>query len=108
MESEKNATFFVSGHSLGAALATHAAIDIKRTFGTNLTMLLYTFGSPRVGNFAFSSYLYSLLPNGSNQRLTHLNDIVPHLPPRRFRFNHAGDEVWFNSYTDPDQFSVCE
>ena len=39
--------------------------------------------------------------------MTHYNDVVPHLPPTGFGFNHAGDEVWYqNSGTDLT-FKLC-
>ncbi len=44
------ATLFVTGHSLGGALATFAAVDIKRTIATNNKITLYSYGSPRTGN----------------------------------------------------------
>lgn len=40
---------YVTGHSLGGALATLATLDHRRRYPTaNVTM--YNFGSPRVGN----------------------------------------------------------
>ncbi len=44
--------FEVTGHSLGAAIATHCAIDLFTNFGIK-DFTLYTFGSPRVGDDAF-------------------------------------------------------
>lgn len=40
---------------------------------------LMTFGQPRIGNAAFASYFSKFVPNAV--RVTHENDIVPHLPP---------------------------
>ena len=42
------AKIFVTGFSLGSALSTIAALDIKRTFGH--VDQHYTFGEPRIGN----------------------------------------------------------
>ena len=43
-----NSKIFVTGFSLGGALATIAALDIKKAFGK--VDEFYTFGQPRVGN----------------------------------------------------------
>jgi triacylglycerol lipase len=43
------ASIFVTGHSLGGALATFAAADIKRSIGSS-KITIYTYGSPRTGN----------------------------------------------------------
>lgn len=44
-----NASILVTGHSLGGALATLAAVDIKLHM-PSLQVDFYTLGSPRVGN----------------------------------------------------------
>jgi hypothetical protein len=50
------APLYVLGHSMGAALATICAMDVK--FKANLTdVRLYTFGSPRVGNDKFAAFV---------------------------------------------------
>jgi predicted lipase len=49
---QKKREVFVTGHSLGAALATLAAYDISSTCRVDAG--LYTFGSPRVGNPLFA------------------------------------------------------
>ena len=52
------APLYAIGHSMGAALATICAMDVK--FKANLTdVRLYTFGSPRVGNADFAKFVYS-------------------------------------------------
>jgi hypothetical protein len=68
----------VTGHSLGAALATLFVMenDAKRKF--DLTTLC-TFGSPRVGNMEFV-HLFNKLPIAS-WRIVSTSDLVPKLPP---------------------------
>ena len=52
------APLYAIGHSMGAALATICAMDVK--FKANLTdVRLYTFGSPRVGNAEFAKFVYN-------------------------------------------------
>ncbi len=42
-----------AGHSLGGALATLAAFDIRTAFGFK-DLQVYTYGAPRTGNHAFA------------------------------------------------------
>ncbi len=44
-----DATVSVTGHSLGAAVATHAALHLHQR-NISISLPLYTFGQPRVGN----------------------------------------------------------
>lgn len=43
---------YISGHSLGGAIATLAAYEVSRAH-PDRHVVLYTFGSPRVGNAQF-------------------------------------------------------
>jgi predicted lipase len=52
-----NAPFLVTGHSLGAAIATLTAAHLLADFNVNpASVSLYTFGSPRVGDRAFADW----------------------------------------------------
>ena len=88
------AKIFVTGHSLGGALAVFAAADIKNNLFKDPSVTLYTYGQPRVGNEAFSNFIFSIL-DGSYVRVTHYDDTVAHVPPRITGFKHAGNELWF-------------
>ena len=92
-----SADLFVTGHSLGGALATFAALDLKEKI-TNFPneFYFYTMGSPRCGDKIFSDYIMTLFPDGQYSRLTHYNDVVPHLPLDFMGFYHGGNEVWYN------------
>ncbi len=71
---------FVTGHSLGAALATLAASLAPQ-------VRLVTFGSPRVGDNAFTS----LVAPGRHIRFVDYLDVVTRLPPdQALNFVHAG------------------
>ena len=45
--------------------------------------------------------------NGGYYRVTHLNDIVPHLPSASEGFTQAGDEVWYYDEKDTSVFKIC-
>lgn len=68
----------VTGHSLGGALATLAA-TVLRGSPYNLELDLYTFGSPRVGNYFLARHI-SRQGMGNNYRVSHIHDPVPGLP----------------------------
>lgn len=81
----------VVGHSLGAAIATLSAVEIRST-GHNAT--LYAFASPRVGNKFMADYITA---QGSNNRFAHAEDPVPHLPPSLLGFVHISPGYFINA-----------
>ena len=89
-----SASILFTGHSLGGALATFAAVDVKETLGLANGLKLYTFGSPRTGNQAWGDYVMKLFP-ANLFRVVHGYDIVPHLPNIWEGFSHVGTEVWY-------------
>ena len=111
IDEHPTARVLITGHSLGAALATLGALELKRQFGISHPdnhMHLYTFGSPRMGNQAFADYLNTLYGEGTYQRVTHYNDLVPHLPPIPVNFIHGGTEVWYYENSNIDlKYVVC-
>jgi len=88
----KQCQTYISGHSLGAALATVAAFDMA-VRNSSCTFNLWNFGSPRVGNAAFSSALVSKLRTPT-YRFTHSHDLVPLVPPRSDNYFHIVEEIW--------------
>ncbi|RYY81466.1 lipase family protein [archaeon] len=69
----------VTGHSLGAALATLTSVElVYNNITASNGVILMNFGSPRVGNKKFAVYASKLLVH--RYRVTHHKDIVPHLP----------------------------
>lgn len=85
------ASLSVTGHSLGGAIATLAAVDLKQAFGD--IQHLYTFGEPRVGNDQFAAYFQTI---ATSIRVVHYADIVPHLPWASSGFYHQGTEIWYD------------
>mmetsp|Transcript_6418 Transcript_6418/g.10983 ORF Transcript_6418/g.10983 Transcript_6418/m.10983 type:complete len:388 (+) Transcript_6418:33-1196(+) len=82
---------FVTGHSMGAALANLCALDLK--FAHQFTEVRsWTFGSPRVGNLAWQQLFAQHVTE--SWRFTHNRDVVPSLPPQMIGFHHVGREAW--------------
>lgn len=81
----------LTGHSLGGALATLAALDL---FENGLPVVnVVTFGSPRVGNGAFRDF-YDTALGGKTLRLVAQGDPVTFMPPWLNGFRHVGTEVY--------------
>jgi hypothetical protein len=92
-----NRPTIVTGHSLGAALATLFAMenDAKRKFDISR---LCTFASPRVGNMEFV-HLFNQLPIDS-WRIVNTRYVVPKLPPHIpivLDYGHVDDAYPFDS-----------
>ena len=66
-------TFAIVGHSLGGALSTLAALELVEIY-SNMSFIVKTTGSPRVGNKAFATYYNSKVPN--TERLVNNDDTV--------------------------------
>ncbi|HIK43254.1 MAG TPA: lipase [Leptolyngbyaceae cyanobacterium M65_K2018_010] len=91
-----NKPCYVSGHSLGAALATVLALDIALAVPTlQPNLQVYVYASPRVGNPEFVRSYAQILPN--TFRITNLADPIPTMPPTKLRaeFVHVGEEWSF-------------
>jgi triacylglycerol lipase len=73
---------WLTGHSLGGALATLAAAHA----GSDVVQGLYTYGSPRAGDAVFAS----VLPQRAYLRFVHRDDWVPLIPPEVLGFVHGG------------------
>lgn len=88
----RNASIWVTGHSLGGAIATMAALDFRDTFGR--LDQFYSFGEPRPGNSNFSLHVKLSLQN--YYRVIHYADIVPHYPPQGLLdYYQAGIQIWY-------------
>ncbi len=85
---------FLTGHSLGAALATLAAArwhDIGRHVNA-----VYTFGQPRTGDHAFArNFNFAFMP--TTFRIVNQNDLVTRIPPRSFGYSHLGTFKYITS-----------
>jgi triacylglycerol lipase len=79
---------YVTGHSLGAAMATIAAGRLQ-----SRVISLVTFGSPRVGTQEFVDYLQV-----NHYRVQNNNDAVTKVPFWLMGFRHHGECVYLNYY----------
>ncbi|RWA09040.1 hypothetical protein EKO27_g6062 [Xylaria grammica] len=90
----------VVGHSLGGAVGTLAALEMKVIIGWE-RIIVTTFGEPRIGNTGFVEYLdtaFRLQDEGIDpeqrvyRRITHVDDPVPLLPLSEWGYrSHAGE-----------------
>ena len=87
----------ITGHSSGAALSMFMAYDIYKLYDVSV----YTFGKPRIGNSVFVESTNLI----KHYRVTHHNDIVPHLPEELFGYQHTNTEIWY--YDDGDNYTIC-
>ncbi|KAJ7173603.1 alpha/beta-hydrolase [Mycena filopes] len=80
----------VSGHSLGAAVATMTGAFIKASVDPSVQVTVTGFGLPRGGNQAWADFLDTEL---GVVYMTNQNDPVPTVPPRALGFQHPSGEV---------------
>eukprot|EP00331_Platyophrya_macrostoma_P017221 CAMPEP_0176462472 /NCGR_PEP_ID=MMETSP0127-20121128/35290_1 /TAXON_ID=938130 /ORGANISM="Platyophrya macrostoma, Strain WH" /LENGTH=263 /DNA_ID=CAMNT_0017854401 /DNA_START=132 /DNA_END=926 /DNA_ORIENTATION=+ len=119
-----SASFIIIGHSLGGAYASLAAFDLATSGVINKqSMQVYTYGSPRVGNYEFAKAFKDT--GVSVFRIVSAKDPIPHGPSCKNDGNnecskgpqgsgsawapyHLDDEVY---YPDPamrsGQYSIC-
>ncbi|KAH6906313.1 lipase [Coprinopsis sp. MPI-PUGE-AT-0042] len=91
----------VTGHSLGGAVASIAAISLKTALPST-DMKLFTYGQPRVGNKAFARLVEHKVGIGNIFRATHTWDGVPTILPKgvtSIGYRHFANEYW--NHQDP-------
>jgi len=93
-----NTKVIITGHSSGAALSMFMAYDIYKLYDVSV----YTFGKPRIGNGAFAESASPI----QHYRITHMNDIVPHVPEEFFGYRHTTTEIWY--YNDANDYKICK
>lgn len=80
-----------TGHSLGAALAQLASMELTARGITVSGM--YNFGQPRTGNAAYATFSTKTFPS-STYRHVHYADPVPHVPPPAAGYTHICTEMY--------------
>jgi triacylglycerol lipase len=95
-------TLWITGHSLGGALAVLAGGACAYDPDTLLPVNgVYTFGQPRVGLHDFCNNI-ELKFGRVYYRFVNNRDVVPRVPPRAFDYTHTGRLIHFDSNGEPD------
>jgi len=82
---------WITGHSLGAAMATYIAQELE--FANLTPKMLFTYGSPRVGSQKYVDYFPV-----EHHRFVNCNDGVTNVPPVFLGFRHHGSLHYINFY----------
>lgn len=83
---------YITGHSLGAALATLCAIDAAANSSFTAPHL-FNYGSPRVGDPAFAKAFASYV--SSSFRIANLFDIVTYAPPTVYKVPKKNTKYYY-------------
>ncbi|KAI0642876.1 alpha/beta-hydrolase [Trametes meyenii] len=86
----------VTGHSLGAAIASIDAMMLRMTLDKSVSLTATVFGLPRVGNQAWADLVDSTL-GSSFTYVTNQDDPVPRVPPQFLEFQHPSNEIHITS-----------
>ncbi|CAJ0577071.1 unnamed protein product, partial [Mesorhabditis spiculigera] len=99
---------WITGHSLGGAMAAVAANFIATTQNiTGTPVKFMTFGEPRTGDKNFADAHDSRFP--FSFRVIHNHDIVPQVPFPFMGYRHHGAEVWYeNTMGNGASYKICE
>ncbi|WP_379151063.1 lipase family protein [Paenibacillus sp. sgz5001063] len=84
---------YITGHSLGGALATLCAPDVAANTAFN-TPRLYTYGSPRVGDPVFAKTCSKYVPN--SYRIGNLFDAATYVPPSIFKLPRSDKRYYYS------------
>eukprot|EP00344_Euplotes_crassus_P004949 CAMPEP_0196994956 /NCGR_PEP_ID=MMETSP1380-20130617/1170_1 /TAXON_ID=5936 /ORGANISM="Euplotes crassus, Strain CT5" /LENGTH=247 /DNA_ID=CAMNT_0042410473 /DNA_START=166 /DNA_END=906 /DNA_ORIENTATION=- len=119
MEKYDDYKIVFTGHSLGGALALHAAADgTLSNLYQNRNISIYTYGQPRVGNREFYNLFLEKIDD--YYRLVHHKDLVAHVPPCIPDFSggclsdgeypiypsHGPTEIFYDE--DMESFTICD
>ena len=93
---------YVTGHSLGGAMAVLAALNIALNFSEFKTQIqMYNYAPPRVGNPTFAKFYSDLVPN--SYRVVNQTDSTWLLPPTQIDnlvYIHVGQQWSFINQTE--------
>ena len=99
LEGWKDKRVWVTGHSLGGAVAVYYAWRVVVGYGHNPFSGIVTFGQPRVGNEAFRDSWTALGLNEITWRVVHAQDLVPRVPWLLGAYRHVEHhEVFFPGF----------
>ncbi|KKA27398.1 hypothetical protein TD95_000486 [Thielaviopsis punctulata] len=115
-------TIHLVGHSLGGAVATLAALELKVGLGWD-NLVITTFGEPRIGNDGVADFVDQVFDlNGADfedsapekqmfRRVTHIDDPVPLLPPSQWNYRSHSGELFITKpdlYPDLSDIRICK
>ena len=100
---DPNIPCYITGHSLGGAVATLSAIEIALLVPEIREQIqLYTYAAPRIGDRNFAQAHSQLIPN--SYRIANLSDSVPLVPPIKIQnrfttanYAHVGQKWTFTA-----------
>ena len=102
LKESKAPSLWVTGHSLGAALATLSVARLREK--DQMVHGLYTFGSPRVGSRKFQEEFNNDF-RSKTFRFVNKNDAVTRVPMRTLFYSHVGQLFYIDDHeevhTDP-------
>ncbi|CAM9523218.1 unnamed protein product [Ascophyllum nodosum] len=107
----KNRKLYVTGHSLGGALATLAAARLHYSDNVDVSAM-YTFGSPRVFNRQIAAFFDCSDNCGTALkekyfRCRNNNDVVPRVPFTP-PYKHVGTEIYLDRFGQLSTYSLSD
>lgn len=98
-----------TGHSLGGALASLAAISLRHNLPElRGSLRLFTYGQPRTGNLEYSQFLEQGLGKNNMYRVVHQHDGVPTIIPQSIGYHHHATEYWqVGDPSSPNNVKKC-
>jgi triacylglycerol lipase len=99
-------TLWITGHSLGGALAALAGAAFSLLPGNVIRPVsgIYTFGQPRIGLHNFCDN-YGRLLTPQTFRLVNNKDLVPRVPFRGWDYSDVGEMIHFTNSGEPERQS---
>ena len=97
------ATLTITGHSLGASLATLLALDVKENAGVAPSVV--TFASPLVGDAQFTLTYNTEVPD--TWRIANRVDLVPKVPPVFWGYDEVNQLFPVNSFGKVKLVPAC-
>lgn len=92
---DNNQPVWITGHSLGGALATLCAARLAQEGEGDNIRRVYTYGQPLVGDKTFKINFNNYF-SGRFYRFVNFKDPVTLVPLKCFRYHHVGEIVLFN------------